>query len=105
MSAAEKPRLFWFDANRVCAALGVVLIHSTTNFAGQPFPGVETADRIVPVFLRSLGEFSGSEMFFFWIFMARLSALSLCPLQSGQTPFLRSQAASLFHELIIAERP
>lgn len=66
MSAAEKPRLFWFDANRVCAALGVVLIHSTTNFAGQPFPGVETADRIVPVFLRSLGEFSGSEMFFFF---------------------------------------
>ena len=56
--------MVWFDANRVWAAIGVVLIHSTTNFAGQPFPDASVSERIVPVFLRSLGEFSGSEMFF-----------------------------------------
>lgn len=66
MSPAPKSRMVWFDANRVCAAMGVVLIHSTTNFSGQPFPDATVGERIVPVFLRSLGEFSGSEMFFFF---------------------------------------
>ena len=66
MSAAGKPRLVWFDANRVYAAMGVVLIHSTTDFSGQPFPDATVAERTVPVLLRSLGEFSGSEMFFFF---------------------------------------
>ncbi len=64
MSGAQKPRLVWFDANRVCAALGVVLIHSTTDFAGQPFAKAAADDRVFPVVLRSIGEFSGSEMFF-----------------------------------------
>ena len=64
MSRAGKPRLVWFDANRVCAAFGVVLIHSTTDFAGQPFANASEGERLFPVFLRSLGEFSGSEMFF-----------------------------------------
>ncbi|MDO6457940.1 acyltransferase [Celeribacter halophilus] len=64
MAASGKPRLVWFDANRVFAAIGVVLIHSTTDFSGQPFAGVEPSERLVPVLLRSLGEFSGSEMFF-----------------------------------------
>jgi peptidoglycan/LPS O-acetylase OafA/YrhL len=64
MSQASKPRMVWFDANRVCAAIGVVLIHSTTDFAGGVFPKASVDDRIVPVFLRSIAEFSGSEMFF-----------------------------------------
>lgn len=64
MSKAGKPRLLWFDANRVFAAIGVVLIHSSTDFAGQPFAQSEPAERLLPVFFRSLGEFSGSEMFF-----------------------------------------
>jgi surface polysaccharide O-acyltransferase-like enzyme len=58
--------MVWFDANRVFAAVGVVLIHSTTNFSGQPFPDATITERAVPVFLRSIGEFSGSEMFFFF---------------------------------------
>ncbi len=58
--------MVWFDANRVFAAVGVVLIHSTTDFSGRPFPDATVGERIVPVFLRSLGEFSGSEMFFFF---------------------------------------
>ncbi|WP_108258859.1 acyltransferase [Mangrovicoccus ximenensis] len=64
--SSQRSRLVWFDANRVCAAVGVVLIHTTTDFAGRPFPGVEPGERFVPVLLRSIGEFSGSEMFFFF---------------------------------------
>lgn len=59
-------RLVWFDANRVFAAMGVVLIHSTTDFGGKPFAEASPEERLIPVFLRSLGEFSGSEMFFFF---------------------------------------
>lgn len=66
MSGKPKSRLIWFDANRVYAAMGVVLIHATTDFSGQPFPDATVGERVVPVFLRSLGEFSGSEMFFFF---------------------------------------
>jgi surface polysaccharide O-acyltransferase-like enzyme len=64
MSTASKPRLVWFDANRVFAAFGVVLIHSSTDFGGQAFPDATQGERVIPVFMRSLGEFSGSEMFF-----------------------------------------
>ncbi|WP_163850807.1 acyltransferase [Pseudooceanicola aestuarii] len=64
--SAGKPRLVWFDANRVFAAIGVVLIHSTTDFGGKPFADASPDERLIPVFLRSIGEFSGSEMFFFF---------------------------------------
>lgn len=64
MAGAAKPRLVWFDANRVFAAFGVVLIHSSTDFSGQAFVAAEESARLLPVFLRSIGEFSGSEMFF-----------------------------------------
>ncbi len=70
MSTSAKPRLVWFDANRVLAAAGVVMIHSSTDFSGKPFLDAAPADRVIPVLLRSLGEFSGSEMFFlFSLFM------------------------------------
>lgn len=64
MSTSSKPRLVWFDANRVFAAIGVVMIHATTDFGGQPFADADPGERLLPVFLRSMGEFSGSEMFF-----------------------------------------
>lgn len=66
MDKQAKPRLVWFDANRVCAAMGVVLIHCTTDFSGGVFPDATPGERIAPVALRSLAEFSGSEMFFFF---------------------------------------
>ena len=70
MSTSAKPRLVWFDANRVLAAAGVVMIHSSTDFSGKPFLDAAPADRVIPVLLRSFGEFSGSEMFFlFSLFM------------------------------------
>ena len=72
MSVA-KQRMIWFDANRVMAAFGVVMIHSTTDFAGQPFADADAGERLTPVLLRSLGEFSGSEMFFlFSLFLMAL---------------------------------
>lgn len=64
MNHSTKPRLVWFDANRVFAAIGVVLIHSSTDFGGRPFAESDPNERLIPIFLRSLGEFSGSEMFF-----------------------------------------
>lgn len=64
MKGAGRQRMVWFDANRVFAAVGVVLIHSTTDFSGQPFANVDPSERLIPVIIRSLGEFSGSEMFF-----------------------------------------
>lgn len=64
--ATKRPRMIWFDANRVMAACGVVLIHSTADFGGQAFQKASEGARFVPVFLRSIGEFSGSEMFFFF---------------------------------------
>ncbi len=73
MTAQAKPRMVWFDANRVCAAMGVVLIHCTTDFSGGVFAKAAQEDRLLPVFLRSLGEFSGSEMFFtFSLFLMAL---------------------------------
>lgn len=67
-------RLTWFDANRVLAAFGVVLIHSTTDFEGQAFGQEAAVDRVVPVVLRAVGNLSGSEMFFtFSLFLLAMS--------------------------------
>lgn len=63
---APSDRMVWFDANRVFAALGVVLIHCTTDFAGQPFSQAAPGDRTIPVIIRAISELSGSEMFFFF---------------------------------------
>ena len=93
MSGAGTSRLVWFDANRVWAAVGVVIIHSTTNFSGQPFPGVEPGERALPVFLRSLGEFSGSEMFF--LFSLFLMAMRVDRHRPGYREAIANQAERL----------
>lgn len=64
MSMTQKPRMIWFDANRVCAAIGVTIIHSTCDTSGRVFADAAPSERIIPVLLRSIGEISGSEMFF-----------------------------------------
>lgn len=46
------------------AALGVVMIHSTTDFSGNAFKDATEMERAFPVAMRSVAEFSGSEMFF-----------------------------------------
>lgn len=88
-------RMLWFDANRVCAAAGVVLIHSTTDFAGRPFPDAGVAERAVPVLLRSIGEFSGSEMFF--LFSLFLMALRI----DRYRPRYRDAIATQAHRLLV----
>ena len=95
MSASTKPRLVWFDANRVCAAIGVVLIHASTDFGGQAFPEASEGARLIPVFLRSLGEFSGSEMFF--MFSLFLMAMRI----DKQRPTYRDALAQQAQRLLI----
>jgi len=93
MVKQPKPRLVWFDANRVCAAMGVVLIHCTTDFSGGVFPDATAAERAVPVFLRSIAEFSGSEMFFF--FSLFLMAMRIDRHRPDYAPAMREQARRL----------
>jgi surface polysaccharide O-acyltransferase-like enzyme len=84
MTSSSKPRLVWFDANRVFAAVGVVLIHSSTDFGGQAFPDATQGERFISVFSRSLGEFSGSEMFFmFSLFLMAMRVDKKMPTYSG----------------------
>lgn len=56
-------RLSWIDANRFYAALGVVMIHCSTDTAGQPFSQAPASERIAPALVRSIAEISGSELF------------------------------------------
>lgn len=64
LSGGKPQRLTWIDALRVYAALGVVLIHTSTDFAGQPFAAASPGERVGPAILRMIGELSGSELFF-----------------------------------------
>lgn len=93
MNAQPASRLHWFDANRVCAAIGVVLIHVTVDFAGRPFPDATEGARVFPVLLRSVGEFSGSEMFFF--FSLFLMAMRVDRKRPGYREALATQAERL----------
>ena len=93
MTSSRKPRLVWFDANRVFAAIGVVLIHSSTDFGGKPFAQATEGERLIPVFLRSLGEFSGSEMFF--MFSLFLMAMRIDKKIPGYAETIATQAKRL----------
>lgn len=93
MNAVPKPRLVWFDANRVCAAFGVVLIHCITDFSGGIFLKASMGERFVPVFLRSVAEFSGSEMFF--MFSLFLMAMRVDHHRPGYFVALGEQARRL----------
>ncbi|MEP1586201.1 MAG: acyltransferase [Tateyamaria sp.] len=95
MTSPSRPRLIWFDANRAFAAMGVVLIHSTTDFSGKVFPEASQGERFVPVFLRSIGEFSGSEMFF--MFSLFLMAMRV----DKKMPTYGSAIATQAHRLLV----
>lgn len=56
-------RYTWLDANRSLAALGIVMIHSTTDSGGGAFPTAEPDQRVIPLLLRQLAEFSSTELF------------------------------------------
>jgi peptidoglycan/LPS O-acetylase OafA/YrhL len=59
----SKPRLTWIDASRVFAALGVVLIHSSTDSDGGAFAAAPVGQRVGPALLRVISELSGAEIF------------------------------------------
>jgi surface polysaccharide O-acyltransferase-like enzyme len=87
------PRLGWLDANRVLAALGVVLIHSTTDVSGQPYTSAGVAGRVGPAFLRSVAELSGSEIFLVFSLFLLASKLDRKPMPYGA--LVRDQASKL----------
>lgn len=93
MTQASKPRLLWFDANRVFAAAGVVLIHSTTDFQGQAFASAEQGERFLPLLLRSISELSSSEMFF--MFSLFLMAMRIDKKMPGYGSTISQQATRL----------
>ncbi|MEY4511365.1 MAG: hypothetical protein RLZZ450_3487 [Pseudomonadota bacterium] len=87
-------RLGWLDANRVLAAVGVVLIHSTTDTAGQPFASEPVDERFMPAILRLLSELSGSEIFI--LFSMFLLAWKLSKAQHSYRHVVLEQAHRLF---------
>ena len=68
-------RMVWLDPTLFSPPLGAVLIPATADTAGQAFGQSPPAERVVPVLLRCIAEFSGSEMFF--VFSLFLLALKL----------------------------
>jgi len=92
-------RLAWLDANRFLAALGVVLIHSTTDFGGQPFAASPPAERIGPALIRSVAELSGAEMFL--VFSLFLIAFKLERRNLGYGATVGDQAKRLLIPFVV----
>lgn len=57
------PRMRWLDACRVMAALGVILIHSTTDSSGEPFRSPSPWMNLATALLRNVAELSSAEIF------------------------------------------
>lgn len=53
----------WLDANRSLAALGIVMIHATTDAGGGAFAAADPEQRVIPVLLRQVAEISSTELF------------------------------------------
>jgi surface polysaccharide O-acyltransferase-like enzyme len=87
-------RLTWLDANRVFAAVGVVLIHSTADSSGGPYTAYPPAQRAVPAMLRGVAEFSGAEIFI--VFSMFLLAFKLSKQDHRYGAVIWDQAKKLF---------
>ncbi|WP_224249644.1 acyltransferase [Hyalangium gracile] len=61
--ATPSHRMVWLDANRILAAVGIVLIHSSTNFSGAPFKSPDPLMNLATAFVRSVAEISSAEIF------------------------------------------
>jgi surface polysaccharide O-acyltransferase-like enzyme len=83
----------WLDASRIFAAIGVVLIHCTSDIVGLPYGSVTEAQRIGPMVLRGIAELSGSELFF--LFSLFLLAHKLDRRSAGYRETIRAQAQRL----------
>jgi peptidoglycan/LPS O-acetylase OafA/YrhL len=92
-------RLTWLDANRFYAALGIILIHSSSDFEGRPFAQWPVADRIAPGLIRAVAEVASSEMFLTFAFF--LLALKIDRREPHYGRTVADQAQRLVVPLIV----
>ncbi len=86
-------RMTWLDANRVSAAIGVILIHATSDVDGQPYTNLQPAQRAVPMVFRWLSEYSSAELFLVFSLFLLAFKLDRAPTSYGKT--VSSQAERL----------
>lgn len=95
---ATSERMTWLDANRFFAALGVVLIHTSTDTSGQPYTAAPPDERLGPAILRGLAEISSSELFL--VFSLFLLAFKLERRQPSYGQVIRDQTERLMFPLL-----
>jgi peptidoglycan/LPS O-acetylase OafA/YrhL len=91
--SAAHQRMTWLDANRVFAALGVILVHATSAVDGQPYTDLQPAQRVGPILLRWFSEYSGAELFLVFSLFLLAFKLDRQPSSYGKT--VASQASRL----------
>lgn len=62
-NASSSNRFAWLDTLRVLAGVCIVALHSSSDPAGNPFPGYPVAERIAPVLFRSVIYIARTELF------------------------------------------
>ena len=58
-----KDRMVWIDGLRLIAGVSMVGLHASSDVNGQPFPGFENLERVVPVLFRSIMYLARTELF------------------------------------------
>ena len=56
-------RFVWLDTLRLLAGICIVAVHSTSDPAGNPFPGYPVSERIAPILFRSVVYIARTELF------------------------------------------
>ena len=62
-SVSSVSRFAWLDTLRVLAGVCIVALHSSSDPAGNPFPGYPVSERIAPVLFRSVIYIARTELF------------------------------------------
>lgn len=83
----------WIDALRLFAGLSMVGLHTTADFAGQPFPGASPEERVAPMILRAVLYTARTELFLMVTVFLLLMALDRRP--RGYRETIRQQARRL----------
>ncbi|WP_224365517.1 acyltransferase [Hyalangium versicolor] len=99
LEKAPAPRMVWLDANRVLAAVGIILIHSSTNFSGDPFKSPEPGMNLATALVRTFAELSGAEIFL--VFSLFLLAHRLDKRDIPYGSLIRGQAKRLLIPFLI----
>ena len=59
----QKSRMIWLDCLRLTAGLSMVILHTTADPNGQPWPAYEVQDRVGPIVLRTIAYMARTELF------------------------------------------